>query len=292
MNSKLQIEDRPGGGTIFFFDLEFKAAHCGSLKELENNTINSILIIEDNHTNFEIISRMLKHFKIKTVANKNYQNAYKFGNECEAIMADYELIGKEGLEELTKIGKPIILMQNSNSNNIPYPTNAIVKPIVKPIKIHLLQLILNELNSNEPIPVKSTLHKEVPDNIFNQQIKVLIVEDNKINMLLSKTLIEKIFPKAVLYLAINGEEAVEIHDSKKPDIILMDIQMPIMNGYVATEIIRATDKNCVIIALTAGIIKDEEAYCRKIGMNDYIAKPVKREILEATLLKWAKTIRP
>lgn len=291
MNSKLQIEDRPDGGTIFFFDLEFKAAHCGSLKELENNTIDTILIIEDNHTNVEIISRMLKHFKINTVANKNYQNAYKFSNECDVIMADYELIGKEGLEELSKLGKPIILMQNSNSNNIPYPANTTVKPIVKPVKIHILQLILNELNSNEPLAVKPTINEEVPENIFSQQIKVLIVEDNKINMLLSKTLVEKIFPKAMLYLASNGEEALEIHAAEKPDIILMDIQMPIMNGYVATEKIRETDGNCVIIALTAGIIKDEEEYCKKIGMNDYIAKPIKREILETTLLKWAKTIR-
>lgn len=290
MNSKLQIEDRPGGGTIFFFDLEFKAAHCGSLKQLENNTIDTILIIEDNQTNLEIITRMLEHFKIKTVFNKNYQNAYKFNGECDVFMADYELIGKEGLEELSKFGKPIILMQNSNSNNIVYPANAVVKPIVKPIKIHILLLILNELNSNEPIQEK-TPFLEIPENIFNQQIKVLIVEDNKINMLLSKTLVEKIFPKALLYQAVNGEEAVEIHATEKPDIILMDIQMPIMNGYVATEKIRETDPDCVIIALTAGIIKDEEEYCKKIGMNDYIAKPIKREILETTLLKWAKTIR-
>lgn len=289
MNSKLQIEDRPGGGTIFFFDLEFKAAHCGSLKQLENNTIDTILIIEDNQTNFEIISRMLEHYKIKSVLNKNYQNAYKFQNDCDIFMADYELIGKEGLEELSKLGKPIILMQNSNTNNIAYPPNAVVKSIVKPVKIHILQLILNELNSKEPLPEKP-ITTEVPENIFTQKIKILIVEDNKINMLLSKTLVAKIFPKAVIFQAANGEEAVEIHAAEKPDIILMDIQMPIMNGYVATEKIRETDSDCVIIALTAGIIKDEEEYCKSIGMNDYIAKPIKREILETVLLKWAKTV--
>ncbi|MGX7667486.1 PAS domain S-box protein [Flavobacterium pedocola] len=290
MSSKLQIEDRPQGGTIFFFELEFRAEHCGSLKQLENNKFKNMLIVEDNGTNLEILQRMLTHFKIKSVANKNYQNAYKFNTKADLFIADYELIGKEGLEELSKFGKPIILMQNSNANTINLPTDAVIKPLVKPIKIHVLQQLLTELNNPEyiqkvtQIPAQNVVH-------FDSDIRILIVEDNKINMLLSKTLVEKIFPKAQIYQAKNGEEAVEQHLANKPHIILMDIQMPVMNGYEATQKIREVDSDCVIIALTAGIIKDEQEYCREIGMNDYLAKPINREILEKSLMKWAKTIR-
>ncbi|WP_313807422.1 PAS domain S-box protein [Flavobacterium sp.] len=289
MNSKLEIEDRESGGTIFYFDLEFKASHCGSLKKVENNTINTVLVLEDNQTNLDIIMRMLGHFDIKTVSNKNYQNTYKFNNECDVFLADYELIGKDGVEELSKFGKPIILMQNSNASTIDYPQGVLLKTIVKPIKVHVLQQILTEISSKAPETTRPEII-ETTEDVYDKSLKILIVEDNKINMLLSKTLVEKIIPNAIILQAVNGQEAVDIHETENPEIILMDIQMPIMNGYVATELIREKDKNCIIIALTAGIIKDEEDYCRKIGMNDYIAKPIKREILESSLIKWAKTI--
>jgi len=288
MNSKLKIKDRPEGGTIFYFDLEFKAAHCGSLKKIENNHIRSILIIEDNISNTAVLERMLNHFEIKSVVNKNYQNAYIFNPEIDAFVADYELIGKNGLDDLSKFRKPIILMQNSNAGQIQYPANAIIKPIVKPVKIHLLQLALGELN-NPTHPNVEIAEQEPPKNIINKALKVLIVEDNKINMLLSKTLVEKILPKAEIFEAGNGEEAIQQYDRQHPDLILMDIQMPVMNGYEATLNIREKDKECIIIALTAGIIKDDEEYCKKIGMNDYIAKPINKESLEKCLLFWIKS---
>ncbi|MEW5676891.1 PAS domain S-box protein [Flavobacterium enshiense] len=290
MDSKLQLEDRPEGGTIFFFELEFKAEHCGSLKQLEGNTFKKALILEDNTTNSEVLQRMLNHFHIKTVTNKNYQNAYKFNPDVDIFVADYELIGNEGIDDLSKFGKPIILMQNSNANIGNYPMTTTIKPLVKPVKIHILQQTLNELNNPDATEttVISTPYQEIN---LNDEIRILIVEDNKINMLLSKTLVEKIIPKALVFQAKNGEEAIEQHTLHKPHIILMDIQMPIVNGYEATQKIRETDNECIIIALTAGIIKDEQEYCREIGMNDYLAKPINREILEKSLLKWTKTIR-
>jgi PAS domain S-box-containing protein len=291
MNSKLEIEDKPKGGTIFFFNIELKATHCGTLKELKNNKIEKILMIDDNESNVEVITRMMEHYHIGTLVNKNYQNAYKYINEVNLFLADYELIGKEGLEELSKFDKPIILMQNSNASEIEFPKKGIVKPIVKPIKIHVLQNTFNEINNPEfevPVVLSEIQSKAV---IINNDYKVLIVEDNKINMLLSKTLVKKILPNAIIYEAGNGEEAITEFDIHRPDIILMDIQMPLMNGYEATKRIREKDAKCIIIALTAGIIEGEEEMCKTIGMNDYIAKPIDKEILENALFKWSKTIK-
>ena len=110
-------------------------------------------------------------------------------------------------------------------------------------------------------------------------------------MLLTKTLVKRIIPKATIIEAIDGKEAVAMFKEQKPQMILMDIQMPIMKGYEDTEKIRKINKDCIIIALTAGIITGEREICLSIGMNDYITKPINREILESTIIKWAKTIK-
>lgn len=123
-----------------------------------------------------------------------------------------------------------------------------------------------------------------------QNAKILLVEDNKINMLLLKTIIKNSLPEAHIYEASNGEEAVLKFESVLPDIIFMDIQMPIMNGYEATEAIRKLEKgiNVPIIAITAGTEKDEKNKCFEMQMNDYVSKPIVKGIVEQTLLKWIK----
>lgn len=118
--------------------------------------------------------------------------------------------------------------------------------------------------------------------------KVLIVEDNKINMFLAKTLIQKIIPDCIILEAFDGDEAIEQYKIQQPDVILMDIQMPNKNGFEATYEIRKIEQNgfTPIVALTAGIFVEEKEECLKSGMNDYITKPIIISDLELVLFKW------
>ncbi|UQD56601.1 PAS domain S-box protein [Flavobacterium sp. K5-23] len=118
--------------------------------------------------------------------------------------------------------------------------------------------------------------------------KILIVEDNKINMLLAKTLVKKIVPNCVITTAIDGVEAVDKFKSDKFDVILMDVQMPNKNGYEATSEIRALEQDgrIPVIAVTAGILTGEKEKCFEAGMDDYLPKPIIFTDLENTLLKW------
>ena len=122
----------------------------------------------------------------------------------------------------------------------------------------------------------------------NEQPKILIVEDNKINMLLTKTLLKQIIPKCVIYESIDGEKAIVKAIEINPDIILMDIQMPLMNGYEATKEIRklSQSKDTLIIALTAGTVVGEKEKCIEAGMNDYLSKPMVKKSLKDILEKW------
>ncbi len=125
--------------------------------------------------------------------------------------------------------------------------------------------------------------------LFGQEnYKILIVEDNKINMLLAKTLVKQIVPNLSIFEVVNGKQALDKIELINPDLILMDVQMPIMNGYEATLEIRKIEhfKHLPIIALTAGIVLGEKQRCIEAGMNDYVSKPIIREELENVILKW------
>ena len=120
--------------------------------------------------------------------------------------------------------------------------------------------------------------------------KILVVEDNRINMLLVKTLLKSILPGCTILEASDGKKAIKMYKKEKLDLILMDIQMPHKNGYQTTAEIKHLKKynNIPIIALTAGIMLGEKEKCLESGMDDYVSKPIIRCNLEEVLYKWLK----
>ncbi|PRZ21697.1 PAS domain S-box protein [Flavobacterium granuli] len=131
---------------------------------------------------------------------------------------------------------------------------------------------------------------QIKEELISKQLKIMLVEDNKINMLLLKTIIKNLFSEATISEIQNGKDAVDQFETIKPDIIFMDIQMPIMNGYEATREIRNLEsgQKTPIIAITAGVEKEEKNKCLEAGMNDYISKPIIKGIIETTLNKWIR----
>lgn len=154
------------------------------------------------------------------------------------------------------------------------------------IKLKKIQQNTNKEILLENTTIKNTLINDV--SISTKVTRVLIVEDNKINMLLAKTLVKKIIPNCTIFEANDGNEAIDQYKKIKPDIILMDIQMPNKNGYEATQEIRKIDgsKKIPIIAITAGILVGDKEKCIAAGMNDYLPKPIIRYDLEKMLHKW------
>jgi CheY-like chemotaxis protein len=123
-----------------------------------------------------------------------------------------------------------------------------------------------------------------------KKVSILIVEDNKVNMLLLKTIVKNLNLNAIIFECENGYEAVKQIENINPDLVFMDIQMPIMNGYEATKAIRVTEigQRIPIIAVTAGAEKEERNKCLSAGMNDYISKPIIRGTVEEAIRKWLK----
>ncbi len=124
--------------------------------------------------------------------------------------------------------------------------------------------------------------------LANESLQILLVEDNKVNMLLIKTLLKQLLVNANLVEAENGKEALKKCETQNFDFIFMDIQMPELNGYEATLAIRGLKRfeKVPIIALTAGTEKDEKARCLACGMNDYVSKPILKGTISKVLQLW------
>jgi CheY-like chemotaxis protein len=129
-----------------------------------------------------------------------------------------------------------------------------------------------------------TNHQAIPEispsetTTENKDIKILVVEDIALNQLLMKTLLEDFGFECDI--SANGKLAIEKLNTKTYDLILMDLQMPEMNGFEATDYIRNIKKSQIpIIALTADVTTVDLAKCKAVGMNDYIAKPVDEKLL-------------
>lgn len=146
----------------------------------------------------------------------------------------------------------------------------------------------NSLATKEQISGYVDEKKNNKSNKLSKKFKILIVEDNKINMLLCTKMIHSILPKSTILEAYNGKMALEILENQNVNLILMDIQMPIKNGYETTIEIRNNDKfkNLPIIALTAGIMIGEKEKCIENGMDDFISKPFKLIELQTIINKY------
>jgi CheY-like chemotaxis protein/nitrogen-specific signal transduction histidine kinase len=149
-------------------------------------------------------------------------------------------------------------------------------------------------------------HVDGNENVISDSpdIKILIAEDNVVNMTLIKIILNKKFPNASLVEAANGKIAVEKFAQDKFDLVFMDVQMPEMNGYMAVQEIRriengswysvsnerpvpsTTDYRTPIIALTAAAISGEKEKCLAAGMNDFVGKPIVNDSIDAVLTKW------
>lgn len=126
---------------------------------------------------------------------------------------------------------------------------------------------------------------------MHQRLKgfnILVVEDNELNQQVAKWLLE--YHEATVAIANHGKEALDILEKEVFDCILMDIQMPVLDGLEATRLIRANPQwpELIIIAMTANADEHHKQLCHASGMNDFLAKPIDPDLLVEVLLKWLK----
>lgn len=307
MGSFLELDSSPQEGSSFSFNLQLIFEDHGARNEKVGSRIKKILIVDDNEKNSVILEKILNFKNITTARAKNGIEALEKINKdrnFDSVFIDYNMPFMDGVEVIKNIRQklkipddrmPIIIMHNSVEEErlfVECVNLGIKFKIPKPIKIKDVYEIISKIGDKDKKEDKGQVSKSKLSGIREEssvEHKILIVEDNSVNMMLVKIIVNKVFPKAKIIEAVNGNQSVELYKLHKPDIILMDIQMPEKDGYTASKEIREIEGeneekiHTPIIALTAGVIKGEKEKCLNAGMDDYLPKPIDREALRVIL---------
>ncbi len=311
MGGTIKIKSEYAKGSTFYFSIEADYIKDGAAQELHSLIpVKKVLIIDDNENNRIILEHNLRHAGIDCTSCDNGLSALQIleTTPFDLIIADYNMPYLNGLETIKMVREklgltpdiiPAILLHSSTDDHLiraECKKLGIDFNLSKPVKARELFHYLKNIRSKEKI--QQSLPADDNENIepvLDESLRpfiVLIAEDVQMNMTLIKILVKKNIPSAELIEAVNGKEAVEKYISHKPDLILMDIQMPEMDGVEAVKSIRAFEagslERVAVIALTAGAVKEEKEKCMLAGMDDFITKPVDPALLRKTLDKYLK----
>ena len=310
MDGKVWAESVKGEGTTFHFIAKMRKSSVSHAKKLSQLDIKGtkMLIVDDNKANNDIIKHILTNAGInatalqdETMAMQTLAQADKDGKPFDLVIIDLQMPVISGFELARMIRE-----SNLQAKDIPFLAYTssteklaskckeagfsafLSKPARRSILLRTLSRTLGHGNDDDAAreDKKLVTQYSVREEI-KQSVSILLVEDNLVNQKLASMILKK--AGYSVDVATNGKIAVDMFsgDPEKYDTILMDVQMPEMDGYEATRQIRKLGFTDVpILAMTANAMKGDRELCLESGMNDYITKPIKRDIVFNMLDKW------
>lgn len=305
MGGKIGVDSEPGKGSTFHFSIRPEKSTQPD-QELANMEMarfenSEILIVDDNGTNCKILKAQLEHWKLKPVVARSGAEALHIlsaQNNFSLVITDMQMPAMNGIELATHIRKqypdlPVMLL--SSVSYIYHKDNPglFCSILTKPAKQHILaSYITTELGKQLKESVKEPLqsaakNQKLPESFSLQcPLNILVAEDNLMNQKLIMKILSKLGYDADL--AEDGLEVLDFVNKKAFDVILMDVQMPKMDGLEATKLIKQRfPGKPIIIAMTANALQPDLKICLDAGMDDYISKPFKFDDLVNKLEKWA-----
>lgn len=301
MGSRLCLNSEQGKGSTFYFEVSF-ASESSDRHQWENDgKISHVLVVDDNEHNRIIVREMLQWYKIQCDEAKHGLEALemirKNPNKYQVVIMDYHMPYFHGLDTIRSIREdldlsaeqlPIFLLHSSSENeSIQQEAKRlhVAETMIKPLKWQQLENALARLTDNQTEHVASE-ESDTQEVIRYGKHKILVVEDNAVNMLLARTILNQLTDQTEIIGAIHGRDGLEKCLEHQPDLIFMDVQMPEMNGYEAATAIRQFDPHVPIIALTAGTVQGERERCIDAGMNDYVTKPLVADTIAQMLQRY------
>jgi PAS domain S-box-containing protein len=304
MHGTLTVESEAGRGSSFTLLLPLEVANDQPEIQLQPKPLlKKVLVVDDNITNLHLMEETLGYFEIYCETTTNGQEALLkiesaslSGQPFDLIITDHHMPGMDGIslvrqikDSIPGVSQPIILMLSSLEKNL-YQHEAdktgINKFISKPVKLHelnstLLSLFEKNMQNDSLHPSFESIEK------ITQAASIMVVDDDPINMMLISEVLKRMGFDIIQMQ--NGREVIESLPHYDPVLIFMDVNMPEMDGYTTTRIIRkmqTTQSRVPIIALTADAMKGDRERCLDSGMNNYISKPFKLEEIEAVLREY------
>jgi two-component system sensor histidine kinase/response regulator len=308
MKGQIEVESAPGKGSTFTFTVPFAigtAAECATPTMMNPELTNKkVLVVDDNEINRHLLKRLLAQWGLDPVCAENglealelFKNSVEGHSAIPLVLLDQNMPGMNGFEVAERIRliatreSPAIVLLSSTPS--PDDQNrsielGISKKLIKPLRRAALhEAILHALKLQGPPEQTPTSHKGIAKPAG---LRVLLAEDNCVNQKLAISLLEKMGHE--VSLAVNGREAVEMWRQKCFDVVLMDIQMPVMGGVEAAQKIREEEQKTggyiPIIAVTAHAMAGETEKYLGSGMDGYVSKPIRTSLLQAEMDRLAK----
>jgi len=308
MGGEIGVHSEPGKGSSFWFTLDLEIAEA-KIEPIKTHDLikENILLVDDNDTNRQIFGQFLSAWKVPHQLVGSGPAALQAMYDAEAIakpfsiaLLDMQMPGMDGVklagmirseEKFSTTRLALITSQGQRGDAKKMHDQGFAAYLSKPIRQvelynALLQLADLQIdNASDPLITRYTAREQKP----NFQAHVLVVDDNHINQLVAKGMLAKF--GITVELANNGQEALELLEQSAFDMVLMDCQMPVMDGYTATKTIRDSQSKVQnhqipIVAMTANAMQGDREKCLVSGMDDFIAKPVDSVKLVQILEKW------
>ena len=299
MGGTVKVTSRPGHGTTFsvFVPVVLRATAPAQQQPAIGEL--KILIVDDNATNRCVIEHYLDDINARhesaASAQLGLEAARRAANEgvpFDMVLLDYQMPEMDGMGFLRELrrdariaGTQCVVLSSLGARNIESEQLQISAWLTKPVRKLQLQRLLASLSGMGDVPRAAPRTDTAIAQYANA--RVLLVEDNRVNQEVAlRTL--RAFGIAA-QVAADGAAAVAQIEAASFDLVLMDCQMPVMDGYEATRVLRDKGHQLPIVAMTANALFGDREKCIAAGMNDYLSKPIKRDILAAALATWLKT---
>ncbi len=303
MGGEVSVESTPGQGSVFSFTVLLGTARGTGepsiMASMEGLRGMPVLIIDDNSTSRRIIRAMVQRWGLLAAEAGSgmeglitLEEAFQSGHPFRLILLDERMPEMNGIEVIERIranarlaGATIMMLTSDDQSSSAARCRkmGVEAYLIKPIKPgELLTTIRKLLGRGEPEP-STPIHAEARPSA--RRLSVLIAEDNNVNQRLAVAMMQKLGHSTTV--VTNGVDAVAKWKEGHFDLILMDVQMPELDGYEATRRIRGHEltmgTRTPIIAMTAHAMSGDRERCLEEGMDDYVSKPVRREALEAAV---------
>ena len=305
MDGWIEVQSEPGKGATFTFCIRVSPGQRTN-HNLTQDTMASlegkhILIVDDNSTNRSVLIKQMEIWKALPVAADSGKQAMEILSRhagVDLVLTDMDMPGMDGMQ-LTKFIRnvypaiPVILMNQAGKERYKQEPDIFSSVLVKPVRQFLLKDhilgVFSRISKFSP-DKQNKADKLSEDFSKHYPLNILVAEDNHINQKIAMKILTKLGYEPEL--AGNGKEVLELISHKHYDLILMDVQMPEMDGMEATRMLRlCLEVQPVVIAMTANVMQGDRDDCMQAGMDDYISKPIEMADLLAQLEKWAQVIR-